>query len=194
MDIRLWFGLALVLASGALGCKKSEGPQGVAGMGVTGVSGVGVGPVAGSGVQATAGASATGAGGAGGSGTAGGDAAPGTFSYLYKNVFVAVGCNGGTLCHATAAATSLSLNNRDQAYMSLVNVAAMGKNLVMGKGPDCKDSGLKRVVPGMPDQSLVMLKVESMQPCGDPMPPTGPLSPDKVQMIRDWIMNGALNN
>jgi hypothetical protein len=194
MDIRLWLALALLLASGSLGCKKNEGTQGVAGAGVagTGVIGTsGIGPVAGTGVQATAGTSATGTGGAG---AAGMDAAPGTFSYLFKNVIVAVGCNGGTLCHATAAATTLSLNNRDTAYMSLVNVAAMGKNLVKGKGPDCKDSGLIRVVPGNPDQSLMMLKVQGKQPCGDPMPPTSPLAADKVQLIHDWIAAGAKND
>jgi hypothetical protein len=161
MDIRLWLGLALVLASGGLGCKKSQTAPGAAGTGA--LAGTGVDATAGIGMQATAGASAAGSGAAAVAGTAGSgmDPAPGTFSYIYKNIFVAVGCNGGTLCHATAAATTLSLANRDTAYMSLVNVAAGGKNLVMGKGPDCKDSGLKRVVPGMPEQSLMMLKVES---------------------------------
>jgi hypothetical protein len=38
-----------------------------------------------------------------------------------------------------------------------------------------------------------MLKVERMQPCGDPMPAT-PLAADKVAQIRAWITNGAKND
>jgi hypothetical protein len=134
---------------------------------------------------------------AGASGQAGAaaPAAPalGTFGSIYTNTFVRVGCNGGSLCHGGVVGM-LQMNSKDQAYSALVGVAAMGTNPMMGKGADCKDSGLKRVVPGKPDESLLMLKVERRQPCGDPMPASGPLAADKVQEIRDWITNGAKND
>jgi hypothetical protein len=116
-----------------------------------------------------------------------------TFSAIFKGVIVGTGCNGGTLCHAGTVG-NLTMNTKDQAYMALVGVMAMGTNLVdggMGK-PNCVDSGLTRVVPGKPDESLLMKKIEHMQPCGDPMPPTGVvLAADKVEQIRSWIAKGA---
>jgi hypothetical protein len=60
---------------------------------------------------------------------------------------------------------------------------------------DCKDSGLKRVVAGDPDMSLLMLKIEGMQPCGTQMPPNGSmLSAEQIDQIKTWIMNGAMND
>ena len=119
-----------------------------------------------------------------------------TFSAIYKDVIVGTGCNGGTLCHAGTVG-NLTMNTKDQAYAALVGVKAMGTNLLdggVGK-PNCVDSGLTRVVAGKPDESLLMKKIEHMQPCGDPMPPTGVvLAADKVELIRSWIAKGAKDN
>lgn len=182
IDLRCWIALGLALA--ALGCNKSASPHGSAGT-----------AAAGKGVHGSAGMVAQGSAGASGHGAAGAGPAPGTFGSIYKNIIVAVGCNGAALCHAgTVGAGALSMNNKDQAYDALVGVMAMGKNLMMNKGMDCKDSGLTRVVPGKPDESLLMLKLQAKQPCGDPMPPATPLTPEKVQEFLDWIANGAIND
>jgi hypothetical protein len=61
-------------------------------------------------------------------------------------------------------------------------------------GPDCKDSGLKRVAPGKPDESLLLLKLEGKQPCGLPMPVGAKLSDDQISQVRAWIQDGAKNN
>ena len=61
--------------------------------------------------------------------------------------------------------------------------------------PHCKDVGMMRVVPGQPDMSLLMKKVEmAVPPCGGPMPPDPmppALTPAQLQQIRTWIMMGA---
>jgi hypothetical protein len=117
-----------------------------------------------------------------------------TFSAIFTDVIVATGCNGGTLCHAGTVG-NLTMNTKDQAYAALVGVKAMGMNLVQGKGANCADSGLTRVEPGKPDESLLMMKIEHMQPCGDPMPPTSVvLAADTVAQVRAWITKGAKNN
>jgi hypothetical protein len=55
--------------------------------------------------------------------------------------------------------------------------------------------GLKRVVPGNPDMSLLVQKVEGTQMCGTIMPPNPPpLTAAQKMQIRTWIMNGAMND
>jgi hypothetical protein len=123
---------------------------------------------------------------------AGNDAGKGqpTFSAVFSEIIVGTGCNGGALCHGGVVG-NLTMNDKAATYKALVGVQAMGKNLMPMPLPDCKDSGLTRVVPGDPDNSLMIMKVEHTQPCGDSMPPGGMLAADKVAQLRAWIMNGA---
>ena len=93
------------------------------------------------------------------------------FSAIFDEIIVAKGCNGGALCHGGSVG-KLTMTNKADAYTALVGVDAMGTNLPPAP-MDCKDSGLKRVVAGDPDHSLLMLKVTGMQPCGMQMPPGG---------------------
>ncbi len=55
-----------------------------------------------------------------------------------------------------------------------------------------------RVVPGDPDSSFLMIKVEASEPSreiGDPMPLAYPsLSQAQVDIVRQWIAEGALDN
>lgn len=52
------------------------------------------------------------------------------------------------------------------------------------------DSG-KVLIPGKPDQSLIMTRITSQDPA-DQMPPKGKrLPPDKIQAIRSWLERGA---
>jgi hypothetical protein len=85
----------------------------------------------------------------------------------------------------------LDMHDRDTAYHALVGVSAMGVNPSGSTAPNCADSGLTRVVPGDPDASLLMMKIEGNPPCGTAMPPGGKLSDDQIMRIRSWIQNGA---
>jgi hypothetical protein len=215
MSARYWVAAALSVL--ALGCNKRSQSQGVAGNGYAGSYAAGTGGIGsvsmpqgsggatqGSGgpAQGTGGMIQVSTGGTGAPGEAGAAAsaqagaaapAPGTFGSIYTNIIVRAGCNGSSLCHAGPVGM-LTMTSKDQAYGALVGVAAMGTNPMMGKGPNCKDSGLMRVVPGKPDESLLVLKVERRQTCGDAMPAASPLDAAKVQEIRAWITAGAKND
>jgi hypothetical protein len=87
-----------------------------------------------------------------------------------------VGCHAGA---APQAGQDLSAGN---AYESLVNVEST------------QVAGVQRVLPGDPDASFLLEKVSSDQPrVGSRMPLAGsPLSEDEIDMIREWIRQGAL--
>jgi hypothetical protein len=52
-----------------------------------------------------------------------------------------------------------------------------------------------RVVAGDPDASYLVRKIEDAVGIqGTAMPPGNPLSADQVQLVRDWIAAGALND
>jgi hypothetical protein len=128
-------------------------------------------------------------------GTPAAQAAPGpnSFTAIYKEIIKGTGCTGSPICH-TGPAGKLQMSNQMAAYQALVGVSAMGMNQTL-QPPHCADSGLKRVVPGDPDNSLLMLKVLGKAPCGAAMPPNPPLlSQDQSDRIRAWIVNGAPND
>ena len=55
-----------------------------------------------------------------------------------------------------------------------------------------QDSNLIRVVPGDPDASFIIRKLEGTQPLGDRMPQGGPYLPQStIDVIRQWIQDGA---
>jgi hypothetical protein len=85
-------------------------------------------------------------------------------------------------CHdAGTAVENLNLT-AGSAYGQLVNV------------PSTVNSALLRVDPGDPDKSFLITKVEGPPPLGEgsQMPLTGSaLSADEVQLIRNWILQGA---
>ena len=65
-------------------------------------------------------------------------------------------------------------------YGNLVNVASP------------RDSNLIRVIPGNPDASFIIQKLEGTQTLGDRMPDFGPYLPQStIDVIRQWIANGA---
>jgi hypothetical protein len=113
-----------------------------------------------------------------------------TWSGVYKDIIVGSGCNGSMLCHGGDVG-HLQLKDSDSAYKALVNVKAMGVNLTQGSGPDCAESGLTRVVPGAPGESLLVKKLENTQPCGTSMPPGGMLTGAQIAQVRMWITDGA---
>lgn len=86
-------------------------------------------------------------------------------------------------CHLGPGATGALNLAEGQAYDNLVGVTALG------------NSALLRVDPGNPDDSYLVVKIEAGPPDkfrGLPMPFGRPqLSQEQIQMIRDWISDGA---
>ena len=102
-----------------------------------------------------------------------------TFSDIQTMIFIPV-----CVCHVGAAAPlGLVLNTEDSIDM-LVNI------------PSVEVPDLFRVEPGNPDDSYLVRKLEggpdivgAQMPLGGP-----PLAQDMIDMVREWIMAGALDN
>lgn len=107
-------------------------------------------------------------------------------------------------CHFNAVSvrySALDLSSRVRAYWSLVGLPCMG--------PACSQSGV-RVVPWDPDHSIMYEKLLPSPPCGIQMPADStsfytngtselkfsgtPLSAGELQLIHDWIQEGAQDN
>jgi hypothetical protein len=89
-------------------------------------------------------------------------------------------------CHAgTNPAQGMNLSD-GQAYANIVNVQS-------------NESGLLRVKPGEPDSSYLVHKIQGTQGSvggsGDQMPRgRTPLTQAQINLIREWITNGAEEN
>jgi hypothetical protein len=118
-----------------------------------------------------------------------GSAAPATeptWSAVYQAI-VQRGCNGGTTCHSSMLAGQLQMSTAAQAYSSLVSAPALGTA--------CSATGLLRVAPGDPDNSLLVQKLEAAMPiCGQHMPPGGTVPAEQLVQLRMWIERGALED
>ena len=88
-------------------------------------------------------------------------------------------------CHG-GAGDYLQLGTPEVGYGSLVNARA--------EGPSCAPTGLKRVSPGHPYDSLMFQKITD-PPCGSRMPLSygfgGELTRAQVDQIGQWITCGA---
>ena len=101
-----------------------------------------------------------------------------SFASIQANVFsidcAVPGCHGGA-----SAQQGLRLD-AGFAYGNLVNI------------PSPRDPNLIRVIPGDPDNSFIIHKLEGTQTLGDRMPDGGPYLPQStIDVIREWIANGA---
>lgn len=96
---------------------------------------------------------------------------------LSSSTCASAACHGGT-------SPSLSLLLAAGAgYHELVDV------------PSKQDKTLKLIVPGDPDNSYLVIKLEGRNKRGDPMPNSGtPLSPTLLAALRQWIALGAPEN
>lgn len=114
------------------------------------------------------------------------------FSQVFNEVFG--GCAG--FCHRGSGLGMLSLSLEDDAYSALVDQDARGTELPMGAARACADSGVKRVVPGNAEASLLYLKLAGRHACGTAMPPPDTGAPaipgDKLELVKRWIDGGAL--
>ena len=101
-----------------------------------------------------------------------------TLDSIQTNVFdtncAVSGCHGGA-----GAQQGLRLDAGVSAG-NLINVASP------------RDPNLIRVIPGNPDGSFIVQKLEGTQTLGDRMPQGGPyLSQSTIDVICTWIQNGA---
>jgi hypothetical protein len=111
---------------------------------------------------------------------AGGGPAPlaPTLASIQTNVFsvncAIPGCHGGgTVQYGLRLDPGFSAGN-------LINVASP------------RDANLIRVIPGNPDGSFIIQKLEGTQTLGDRMPQFGPYLPQStIDVIRQWIQDGA---
>ncbi len=112
-----------------------------------------------------------------------------TFSSIQRDIFEAADSSGRpacTRCHTDAGRNPAGgiLLRGDAAYGNLVNAQSRGK------------PGALRVVPGNPDASYIVQKIEGRGDIvGTRMPNGGPyLSDGQVLVIKRWIELGAPNN
>jgi hypothetical protein len=81
----------------------------------------------------------------------------------------------------------LDMSTAEAAYANLVGQPAAGA--------DCGGSGKVRVLPGDPDQSLIIQKLKGIAGCGAQMPDNYPALPsDQIALIEAWIAAGALHD
>jgi hypothetical protein len=127
---------------------------------------------------------------------------PNSFTRVYAKV-IQPKCSND-FCHFNGVSirySALDLSSQVRSYWSLVGQPSIG--------PACSQNGL-RVSPGRPDESVLYQKLNPAPPCGIQMPADttafstngtsqlkfsgSALPADQLQLIYDWIQEGALNN
>lgn len=102
------------------------------------------------------------------------------FSEIQTSVFTPDCATSG--CHAGAnPAASLNLDATNS-YMMLVGVASS------------QDAGIQRVNPSNPNTSYLIQKLEGTAGSGGVMPPSGALPQADIDVIRQWITAGAIDD
>jgi len=133
---------------------------------------------------------------------------PATLASIQEKVFsptCAQGCHEpggeGVINTGISGGTPLDLSSTVDSFSSLVNVESTiddicGATLTEFGASPCGD----RVEPGEPDRSWLIVKLEGTherigREAGDRMPRSGPLlTQDEIDVIRQWIEEGAQNN
>lgn len=104
-----------------------------------------------------------------------------TLSFHVQPIFSANCALSG--CHAGSNPAEMQNLSTGQTFLNVVNV------------PSQEVPALMRVLPGQPNSSYLVHKIEGTQAVGDRMPQGGqPLSANQIAIIRSWITKGALNN
>jgi hypothetical protein len=125
-----------------------------------------------------------------------------SFTKVYEDV-IQPKCSND-YCHYNGVSirySALDLSSKVRAYWSLIGLPCLG--------PACSQSGM-RVVPWQPDQSIMYQKLLPSPPCGIQMPADSTtfytngtsdlkfsgtaLAADDLQLIHDWIQEGAQDN
>jgi hypothetical protein len=111
-----------------------------------------------------------------------------TFSAIQRDIFNAPDSAGRLACTGCHNSVGVRINGMNLtgagAYAAIVNARSVGK------------PGAIRVVPGDPDASYLVQKIEGAPGIvGVRMPQTPPyLTPGQIAVIRRWIELGAANN
>jgi len=110
---------------------------------------------------------------------------PVTLSMLQAQFFgptcSASGCHSGPTSNVLPS--GMNLTSAANSFAALVNVTSL------------QVGSLNRVTPGDPDNSYLVRKLEGTQSVGGRMPQGGPfLNQAQLDMVRQWISDGALNN
>ena len=114
----------------------------------------------------------------------------------FGNVFTAVIAKSciDSQCHGAAKQGNLDMGNQITAFSNL-RAKASGKCEGADGSPTacgCASSGKIRVVPGKPEESLLVEKLSGNPSCGDRMPPNSePLSSELQDLVKRWIASGA---
>ncbi|MCK9426375.1 MAG: hypothetical protein M0Q21_10085 [Ignavibacteriaceae bacterium] len=103
-----------------------------------------------------------------------------TFSTIQKEVFnVSCALSG---CHSgTDAAAGMDLS-ADKAFNNLVNVSSTS------------NTNFVRVQPGNSANSFIIKRLRNTGESSGIMPPSGKLSENAIQLVENWINNGAKND
>ena len=93
----------------------------------------------------------------------------------------------GCSCHQPSAGSSTP-SGIDQSGLDLGSVEKLRRG--------GRNTGADLVVPGDPCASVLMHKIAGAPPFGSRMPLDGPpyLAPEEIQLISDWIAEGAVDN
>ncbi len=110
---------------------------------------------------------------------------PVTLSMLQGQIFgptcAVAGCHTGPTSNTLPS--GMNLTSAANSFSALVNVTSL------------EVGSLNRVTPGDPDNSYLVQKLEGTQAVGVRMPLGGPfLNQVQIDMVRQWIADGALNN
>jgi hypothetical protein len=108
-------------------------------------------------------------------------AAPHNFAVIQTRV-INLSCSLSSSCHrgGASAAGQLSLE-MPGAYEALMR-------------PAMADPSKMLIVPGDPDHSYVMDKLLNRNVGNLFMPPTGQIEADRIELVRCWIADGAMND
>ena len=105
-----------------------------------------------------------------------------TLSSIQSNVF-SVSCASSSCHDSSSPARGLDLSSASRSFAELVDVASVDI------------PGMLLVSPGNPDDSYLIWKLEGNSGIrGGVMPIGSRLSSSTIDVIREWITNGALNN
>jgi hypothetical protein len=112
-----------------------------------------------------------------------------TFSSIQRDIFNAPDATGRPACTSCHNAQFAALNGN-------LNLAGAGAYAALVNAPSSGKAGATRVVPGNPDGSYLIHKLEGAPDIvGVRMPNGGPyLSSGQIAIIRSWIQLGAANN
>ena len=110
-----------------------------------------------------------------------------TFSRIQTGIF-RPSCASFSCHSSTARKGNLDLSDAASSYAQLVQVPPDNET--------ARAEGFRRVVPGQPDSSFLIIKLTNPGPGeGVLMPKSNArLNPDLLQLIRDWIVAGCPNN